>query len=430
MLQLLYLSGTFVAIFFFFLIANEKNKSLSEKILLFSVAIIPLGKLIYFPIPGLIGLKIQFLLASLAGLYGLYAHGIKPKSMKLLWLLILPAFSILWLEQYDWLLINHIYGEEQADSVGLRIVTFALLITYFMFIYGAIIRNPEIIKELARKYIYGTIAACAIGVPIFIGVWFRVITVEDLLPISADTHIVDLFYRFNPGSNVNEFSMVLAYAIFLLPFSGFVNIQKKYLLFAFIIFEFATLTRASWIALVIAFLVAEFFKQRTKRKIGAGLIFAFVIFLAFFALYLVSPEIQDLIVSRTTLDIGASGDERLEKFQYIFDRVLESPFRLVFGFGWATNLYAHNVYLQILYELGIAGLLVFSVFQIGLFRKIILLPASSEKSTLVAVLIFIFLVGAAHHTLYHLQTWLMLAVIMAISECHEAIKKRHVERTQ
>lgn len=415
MLQIIYLSGTFAAILFALLIFLQKRESLSEKILLYSVSIMPLGKLVYFPISGLVGLKIQFVVTSLAGIYGIYAHGVRRDCIKLIVLTIVPVISILWLEDPEWFFINHIYGVDQTDSVGLRLVTLALLVMYFMFVYGVILRNRSIVKDIATKYIQGTIVACMIGVPIFIGVWNGVIAVEDLLPISADTHIVDGFYRFNPGANVNEFSMILAFAIFLLAFVSFSGVVKNFLFIAFLIFEFATLTRASWIALIIAAIGMVLVKDYSRRNLIYGLFFFFVIVVVFYMLYLSSPVVQDLIISRTTLDMGASGEDRLDKFQYVFDRTSESPFRLLLGYGWSTNLYVHNVYLQLLYEIGIVGLFVYVIFFLGLFRKVVLLHAGKIKEVSVAILLFIGVCAIAHHTLYHVQTWFMLALVAAIA---------------
>lgn len=415
MLYVLYFSGSLISILFAYQIAWKFKKSLPEKVLLFSVAIMPLGKLIYFPIPGLIGLKFQFVITSLAGIYGLFVYGVRRESLKLFLLMTIPVFSILLLEDYQWFFINYIYGNEQSDSVGLRLVSLALLITYFVFVYGVILRNKNIVFDIAEKFIQGVVGACVVGTIIFYGVWNGVFSVDDLLPISADTHIVDNFYRFNPGANVNEFSMILAFAIFFLKFARFnINI-KQGLLVAFVIFEFATLTRASWIALVIAMIGANLSGTSLDRKFFLKIFFVFLVLLAFYVLFLAIPTVQELVISRTTFELGSSGEERVEKFQYVFDRVTESPLRLFFGYGWATNLYVHNVYLQLIYEIGLVGLLVFVTFFVGLFVKILLLKTGQVKKTSLAIIIFISISAVAHHTLYHVQTWLMLAVVAALT---------------
>ncbi len=409
---LLYSAGYFFAILFIFRICKKNSNTNKEKLLISLASIIPLGKLIYFPIPGLMGLKVQFIFASLAGLLALLS-GITPRQWILFFgLIVFPFFSVIFLEDYGVFIVNNLYGEDQIDSVLFRLVTLVLLISFMFFVSNTIKRNPFLIKDVSVAFISGAIASCFVGILIFIGIWYQTLSVQDLLPISSDTHVVDKFYRFNPGANVNEFSMILAFSIFMLPLTGYSAIKKRLLFLVFLILEFATLTRASWLALLFSFLVVIILKKHSLNKILVGSLSLVCLCVLFYIIIISNPFLHDLFVSRTSFDIGASGYERLEKFDYVLSRLGTSEFRLFFGYGWSTNLYVHNVYLQILYEVGLLGLLVFCGYFCFLFSRVLKINTHRFKEFSISTLVFIAVCAGAHHTLYHVQTWFMIALVI------------------
>lgn len=417
MLLVLYFSGSVIAIIFLIKHLFYSNEELLVRWLLFSVAIMPLGKLIYFPLPGFVGLKVSFLVSMLVGIIAIFKGKISSFSLMPLYTLIFPVVSIFWLEDPEWFLLHNFYPG-QTDSSGLRMLVLASLISYLIVVSEYIKIYPKLVFGIARAFVSGTLYATLVGVIIAIGIWNGLWSAEDIFPISVDTHVADTdgggFYRFNPGANVNEFSMIIAFAIFLLPFAGYSHATRSLLFYLLILFEFATLTRGSWIALLFAFAVGWLGGNRSIKNSIIIFLSSIVILCIMAVLYTYDDSLRYLIDSRTSFEAGASGEERLVLFKNVFDRVLESPFRLVFGYGWATNMYVHNVYLQIFYELGLLGVMSLLTFCFYLFYRISQVDQGLPKESMLAIVTFIGVAALTHHTFYHVQTWLMLGYVFGL----------------
>jgi hypothetical protein len=233
MIAVIYALGTVFSLIFIKLILADSRISPSLKVVVFSISIIPMGKLIYFPIPFFYGLKLPFLFAVTTGLYWYFSKGLNRRSIVLFISTIIPFISLIYIQDPDHFFIYEYVekaGIEQGlltgtrDSAFLRLGVFWLLLIYCSAIYSALIHNWFNLFISARYFIYGTLAASFVGVIISILVWQGGIGVEELRLISVDAHITghdDSFYRFNPGANVNEFSMILAFAMLLLAFARF-----------------------------------------------------------------------------------------------------------------------------------------------------------------------------------------------------------------
>lgn len=411
--------------------AKENNFSVLEKLLIFSVALIPLGKLIYLPIPGMYGLKFSFIFGSVLAFFWFMYVGVKKRTWLLFITLFFPILSLIYIQNYDWILLYQL-SVDQKDSSLLRLFSYIGLLLYCATIYTAILKNKNIYIRFADYYVIGTVLASIVGVYIFYFVLNGTYTSIDLEPVSAGVHVVNMsnvsIYRFNPGANVNEFSMILAYAIFLLPFTSFSTKTKILLVVIFLLLEFATLTRASWLALLLASFISLFFLSNLRRNLAyvfwASLVFIFI----FSIVYHSSEQVRILFETRTSFDVGASGVERLEKFSNVFLSISDSMFRILFGFGWSTNMYVHNVYLQLWYEIGLFGLVVFIVSLTLFIKNVFYIHKGVWKSALIACIVFLAFVSLMHHTFYHMQTWFILAFVAGLStnlrylnrgsECH------------
>ncbi|RUM91421.1 MAG: hypothetical protein DSZ27_06435 [Thiomicrospira sp.] len=397
---------------------NKSQFSFFEKLLMLSVALIPIGKLVYFPIPGMYGLKFAFVFGSLVAFVWLMFIGVDRNTKILFFTFFFPVLSLFYIQNYEWIFLYQL-NEQQTESSLLRVFSYLALLLYSAVIYTSILKNKDIYTKFADYFVIGTVLSSFVGFFIFYFVLNGSLSSVDLAPISAGVHIVNIsgvsFYRFNPGANVNEFSMILAYAIFLMPFTSFSKKTKLWLALLFLLLEFVTLTRAAWLALAISALFSFFFLSRLKRnfKYLFLTVTAFVIIFVF--IYQVSDQVRFLFESRTTMDLGASGQERLEKFTYVFNQLYESSFRLLFGYGWATNMYVHNVYLQLLYEIGLIGLIFFIVSMFLYTRNVFFMAKGVMKASLIACLVFIAVVSFMHHILYHMQTWFVLAYVAAVS---------------
>jgi len=439
MLIIIYSAGSIVAFLTLWYALQSSKYCIPERILLFSIGILPLGKLIYFPIPGFIGLKITFLVAIFSSLVWLVSRGLNQRGANLLILFCIAGISLGWLEDPSWLwFYNYVEkagfeaGQETGttESAALRVLAFAFLLLYCGTVITSIARRVELITVAARYFVVGTLLASIVGVIIFIGVWTGSLSVVDLAPISVDSHFIEGqvdFYRFNPGANVNEFSMILAFAIFLLFFVKWkLRIVLAIVLF-FSICQLAALTRSSWIGIVLGLTFGIIFGSKHRRHVYAIIAAYTMVILVIIALYNLSDDLRYLIETRLALDIGVSGEERLEKFSYVISRLNENSLRLLFGYGWSTNLYVHSVYFQLLYEIGLVGTLLFSSLLAYLFRGLLTIPSGGAKVASISAVIFIAVSASMQHILYHVQTWFMLGFVVAnISTFYKSCARHQV----
>jgi O-antigen ligase len=211
--------------------------------------------------------------------------------------------------------------------------------------------------------------------------------------------VVD-YIRFHPvrlwtvfGHEI-EFLMMPLYIIYFMPVvfclmfrnntrpQRILSVAAFFTLFLCVIF---TGTRAAWIAVVVSLLFATFFMGRKYLKyffpgimVLVGLIYLFVsIRMHDFATYFIRKDIMQAAVSifRDNIILGA-GPGMYEK--------------LVGVHSLGYILHAHNTYLEILAELGIVGLVTFSMIFIKFYwqavRNNVILNQSINKSLYVGLL--------------------------------------------
>lgn len=164
---------------------------------------------------------------------------------------------------------------------------------------------------------------------------------------------------------------------------AFKNIQKSLIgiIFFLLIALFLTLTRAAWIAFFLLVIISLFFTNIPKRYIFSGiLVFSILFIFAFF--YLRTEELLFMIKERVSYDVKnanigvGSIAFRVLLAQSAWEIFIKNPF-LGIGFDnfvainsnttlfpiikalGGKDLYVHNVYLQIMAEMGIVGIIAF-----------------------------------------------------------------------
>jgi hypothetical protein len=411
MIHLLYSFG-----YMFFLYAAlrlGRNCAGPDRLFLVVLAMVPLGKLVYFPVPWLMGFKFCFLFLCLALPFLAVRYctaKVETTFLFPLLFLIPAAMSLAFLSDIT-MLFKYSIGGEQTDSVLARFVALAALAMFACWVARFVVRVPKGFRTIAVVYTDALLFATLVGYVITVLVFVGRLTVEDLLPISADTHLVDIVYRFNPGANVNEFGMLLGYGIMFVLWLDWPGWRKKLYLTLFILAEFLTLTRACWIGVSIGLIVYVLMVARNKVR---NLVAIAAVLLVIVALISLDPDVSKIMISRTVMDIGASGAERLDKYALAYDEVMSSPWRLLFGFGWSTNLYIHSVPLQLLYETGLIGFLGYVLIGAVAFKKYLWALPSSDKSLMVPLMTMMFIFGSVHHTIYHMQSWLIIGLFWGV----------------
>ena len=155
---------------------------------------------------------------------------------------------------------------------------------------------------------------------------------------------------------------------------------------------FLTVTRAAWLAFVFLVFLSFFFAGLPKKTIIYGLLGVTSIVGAAF-LVLSSQQLSTMLQARITLDIQSASVSvgsiafRVLLWQSAWTLFLTRP---LLGIGFdnflalneqtpnyafiqalgGTGLYVHNIYLQILTEMGIVGLLVFAILLVTIYKRI------------------------------------------------------------
>lgn len=398
--------------------APTKALPILDRLLLWVIYLVPLGKLVYFHVPGLIGFKLVFLIWSIICLLFLgYLFSTKRSGFHRLTVLTIflffPFLSLMLRGNFAELI--YYSADNQVDSLGARFIALMFLMIFSIAIFDLSLRRG--IELVLRFFLDGVMMALFIGIIIFALVFMGMIGVADLEPLSADTHIVGSIYRFNPGGNVNEFGLIAIYGLLWARFAyPFASKFKQFAIYGLLIFAlFFSLTRAAWLAYAGSLIVMALVSGHGRKLLFVGAS-SFAIFTYF--IYQLNNELANIVVSRFSFDGGPSGEERLNKIASAFSFNAELNWlELLFGKGWATNLYLHSVPLQLIYEIGILGFLLITGTLVWTFFKLVMrarqkVPGALESlGCLVAYCIF----SSFHHTLYHMQTWFILGLILYIA---------------
>lgn len=421
-LLILYSAGWMIAIGrAFWLISDTKiSRDIYLKAFSWIVFCIPMGKLILFSVPGLLGFKISFLLWSLMALVSVVmwmSFGVVRVRYFLIIVAVMffPIFSLIVRGELSGLLVYT--ADEQTDSLLARVISLAILV--LLAVHTVYFSNRGHFRYLVRSFVDGIVAAACVGVFIFVCVYLGVIGVDDLAPISADTHIVDIVYRFNPGGNVNEFGLLAIYGLFLFRI-GYPETTRRHsaIVMGLLYFGlFFSLTRAAWIAYAGALIVMASVGKESRKFVFLGVtIFAVLVGL----IYQINDDFAQIVSSRFALEGGASGDERIEKVTAAFLSGNTPMVEMLFGHGWATNLYLHSVPLQLAYETGVVGYLFLSLLYCLIGLQLILRSKTSMSVITLPLLgcwVAFSIDSSLHHTIYHMQTWFVLGLeIFAIFE--------------
>src|SRR5687768_11750670 len=108
-------------------------------------------------------------------------------------------------------------------------------------------------------------------------------------------------------------------------------------------------------------------------KIIAGLTVAIGV-----ALAVASIGFSDLLIERfvnksASSDLATASSGRSNNWTQLIETLLREPVTLVFGYGWGmakklSDVAAHNTYLDVFFELGIIGLMIFFSLLWGVIR--------------------------------------------------------------
>ena len=311
-----------------------------------------------------------------------------------------------------------IFGNPNEPYPVLR---FFLLLCQFFFILGAVscLRKEEELTQIIKTYINFYSISLAIGWLFFIGFYLGVIPFSFIARFSVLAQFGWGMLRFSPGSYPNEYGIVSSFVLSILTLiyldkkNSPLKFSNKWFPILFIATYLAFLlatTRAAYLSYFacLVYLIwksGSFVKQFTKLCL--------TVIISFGLLSTLNLNMFDILSSGFSQKIneGSLGERYLIWIESI-NKAKEHPI-LGIGFGGLTNI--HNVYLQLLFELGFIGSIILAV---SLFVSLIesffrykrpILDNSSlfiGKIKMVGLINVLFF-AASNHNLNHHLTWLV-----------------------
>ena len=287
-----------------------------------------------------------------------------------------------------------------------------LLISQCLFMFGAAFCLKEDKKRLIFFYLSGFFISLIVGYFFFIGYYSGFISFETIQRFSVETQIGWGLLRFSPGTYPNEYGNVASFVLSLLLLLYAKN--KRFLTFLFASLTFIafllTTTRAAYLSFAVALVylcITSIAIQKLMFKLfcfGIAILFILKVYsINFFSIFVRGIKAISLMEGSAGIRLShwIKGFEDLDK-------------SIIFGNGFSANIYAHNIYLELLFELGIVGALLLVSTLIYYFsensyqlRRIFLV---NEKrlyyQVMVVGLIHLFLFALTNHNMHHHLTWM------------------------
>lgn len=302
------------------------------------------------------------------------------------------------------------------------LMNFALFLIY-IFDYFINLNIAERIK-IIFLYIKGYTVSLFAGYIIMIGFYMGTIGMDFIQKVEVLPQMGYGLLRFAPGSYANEYGIVSSFVLSILTLilirdKKFLEIEfleisrfKLVVLFSFtIIALFLATTRAAYIAYICSFLYILTYKTNMFYIMRKVVICGIVCFL--FLSY-----IDDNIFNFSTVfitgiesfaDKDASAYERIYSIQSGIKEFYDS---VLIGTGYGSMPYLHNVYLELLFELGLAGcfLLVLTLIYLLYGRKYKVENVFLRLVTNIGVLHVLWF-AASNHNLNHHLTWFVVLLL-------------------
>jgi O-antigen ligase len=396
-----------------------------------------------FRLPGIIALKQLLIIAfvALGPIGNILTPHILPDSFRIYYFL-LPFFPLFFLSGQErilkiaiFFLPFFVYSFVSAFNVEFLgspnepfpLFRFFLLFCQFCFVIGAAssLKSKDQLIQILKTYLNFYFISLFVGWFLFIGYYLHVVPLSLVQRFTILAQFGWGILRFSPGSYPNEYGIVSSFALSFLTLIYLdrrtcpIHFSKKWFLFLFIATFLAFLlatTRAAYLAYFVCLVYltwksGSFFKQFTRISI---------FFVTLFGILTVFNLNMFTILSSgfsQKMDQGSLG----ERYYAWIDGVekAENHPLLGVGFGSLTNL--HNVYLQLLFELGLVGSItlvgcvIFSFLEAFLkYRSKAFDPLSPflDKIKMLG-LINVLSFAASNHNLNHHLTWFTLFLCLA-----------------
>lgn len=316
-----------------------------------------------------------------------------------------------------------------SEDIGNNsIVRFFLLLNLFLFtvFIGNKIRKVSYEEKIKCILIYltGYFISCICGYVFFIGFYAGFFSLDFINNFQVLTQRAYGLLRFSPGSYPNEYGIVSSYSLsiitLLLLNKNAIKIKNIYanrvfltcFFFLALIALFLTTTRAAYIAYIFTVLYLCFDRKNIKKTV---IRFIKIILIIGGIMYLVQNYIYDIFsiinIAFSSLidgDTTSSAYARIYSIEDSYQAFLDNIF-LGIGFGRAIIYNIHNVYIQLVFELGLIGMLFLGMyFLVVVYKLMILFKNNNEeilKDIAIIGLIHVLWFATNNHNLNHHLTW-------------------------
>ena len=416
------------------LAAVERRLPLASRLVFWFAFLGPIGSLV--PLPGVPTAFRFYYLMLVPGIVILLAQGMPRRAFHHL-LIVAPLLT--------YMMVSAVYAYVAFAgfidaSEGNPLVRFALFLCLLVFtmLAGEQARRFTLARKLkvVSTFMNGYLISLVAGYIFFAGFYAHLFSLEFLARFEVLVQMGFGLLRFSPGSYPNEYGVVSSFALAVLTLllvyrkdlrgtdPIFRRIQSTPWLILWFLLTLAALFLATTRAAYISYLVSVLYIGMSQGGLRKPLVFlARTIGAGALLLLCVQPffDVIGILAGgyRAFFDQNAFANGRINAWRVALAFFMEHPY-LGVGFGFVDMM--HNVYLQLLFGLGIAGTCLLMLTALVLFLrsarrrpKTAPAPPASGQLLLVRIstvaLIHVLWFAMGNHNLNHFLTW--FAVLLA-----------------
>jgi O-antigen ligase len=295
-----------------------------------------------------------------------------------------------------------------------------LLLFQFLFSVGAsfILHTEEEALDLITLYLKSFFLSLAIGYVGYVGYYLNFLPFPLLERFSVLTQIGYGFLRFSPGSYPNEYGIMCSFILSMLTYkllsnTSWLKFSKKTLLTLFFFITIAlllTTTRAAYLSYAFALTYLAWKKGRLLQVFFTACALFLAIFLTLSLFGINMFKIFAIGFSLANFESGSVGD-RITSWLNSFELFKENP---LWGTGFGTQPHLHNLYFQILFELGICGLIILAAtLSLHLLNRGYIAFGQKVKNEILDTMVVLGLIhvvwfALTNHNLNHHLSWFVL----------------------
>ncbi|MCP5505462.1 MAG: O-antigen ligase family protein [Chlamydiales bacterium] len=285
-----------------------------------------------------------------------------------------------------------------------------LLLAQTLFMLGAAYCYTGEKERLIKLYLGGYFLSLLVGYLFFLGYYTQFLSIELIQRFSIETQTEWGLLRFSPGTYPNEYGNISSFALSTLLI--FFARKRRFLTLMLIIFTFVafllTTTRAAYLSFLVCLMYLSF-QSREIRKLMT--FFSLIGLLILLLLKLYSIDFLQIFIGGIKAINFYEGSVGMRVAAWV-KGFLDLNEHLILGNGFGSDIYAHNIYLELLFELGLIGVMVLVVtfiyslssysFSLKFFWK--------ERKSLMGMitvvgLIHVFMFALTNHNLHHHLTF-------------------------